>query len=116
MYDVDKNLANVLDIDIIPTIKQVKFSITFDSDISKVIYLGQKYEIAFISDAGTFYFLRYNYFQNRMHLISKLRNGIRHSSYFINIYRQGFKHKDCFVYLGGEWPDYSIVFYNYKKN
>jgi hypothetical protein len=49
----------------------------------------------FINDDDTFYFLRYNKFQNRMYLISKLKVEI---SWFRPIYHKGFKYKDCFVY------------------
>ena len=113
IYDYDKNLANVLEINEIPTIRQVKFSITFDSNINKVIYLGQKYDLAFISNAGIFYFLNYNYYQNRMHMISKLRHGVINYGIFTNIYSRRFKHKDCFIYF--KERDNSIVFFNYKK-
>ena len=89
------NVANVLDIDDITKMKTVKFNIAFESKIVLAFYLGQRYEIAFISDEGTFYFLRYNKFQNRMRLISKLKVKI---SWFRPIYHHGFKYKDCFVY------------------
>ncbi len=88
-------MANVLDIYDITRMKTVKFNIAFESKIILAVYLGQRYEIAFINDEGNFYFLRYKKFQNRMYLISKLKVEI---SWFTPIYHKGFKYKDCFAF------------------